>query len=265
MAWTRIDDKFLMNPKIQSAGVYGMALYLSGLIYSNTNLTDGYIPEVMLPALCGLSYQAPSKKVAGLLVDLNLWERVSGGYQIHDFLTFNKSKQEIDLLNKQRAENGAKGGRPTKQTETDLVTNPVTGLLSKQPPIIPNTLIPLSHKDLKDSTTTILDAHENLIDSVYQAYRREIGKEMTPAVIEGILAVIEDYPAEWFTEAFKEAARNNKQSWSYALAILKRWKTDGFKVDTRARKVNNGHKPAKSTSAELDEILAGAPIFAEDK
>ena len=265
MAWTRIDDKFLMNPKIQSAGAYGMALYLSGLIYSNTNLTDGYIPDVMLPVLCGLAYQTPSKKVAGLLVDLNLWERVSGGYQIHDFLTFNKSKQEIDLLNKQRAENGAKGGRPTKQTITGLVTEPLTGLPSKQPPINPNTLIPLYPNDLKDSTTTTLSAHENLIDSIYQAYRREIGKEMTDAVTDDILAVIDDYPPEWFAEAFKEAARNNKQSWSYARAILERWKVDGYKVDTRARKSNNWHKTAKPTSAALDEILAGAPIFAEDK
>lgn len=264
MAWTRIDDKFLMNPKIQSAGAYGMALYLSGLIYSNTNLTDGYIPDVMLPALCGLAYQTPSKRVASLLVDLNLWERVSGGYQIHDFLTFNKSKQEIDLLNKQRAENGAKGGRPAKQTETGLLTETLTGLLSKQPPINPNTLIPLYPNELKDSTTTDLSAPENLVDSIYRAYKRDIG-EMTPAVIDDILAVIDDYPADWFEESFKEAARNNKQSWSYALAILKRWKVDGYKVDTRLRKSNNGRKSTKPLSAGLDEILADAPIFAEDK
>ena len=264
MAWTRIDDKFLMNPKIQSAGVYGMALYLSGLIYSNTNLTDGYIPEVMLPALCGLSYQTPGKRIAGILVDLNLWERVSGGYQIHDFLTFNKSKQEIDLLNKQRAENGAKGGRPTKQTETGLLTELQTGLVSKQPPINPNTLIPLSHKDLKDTTTTISDAQNELIDSIVRAYEQEIGK-LTPAVTNDILAVIEDYPLEWFAEAFREAARNNKPNWRYAEGILKRWKVDGFKVDTRTKRTNNGHKPAKPMSAELDEILAGAPIFEEDK
>jgi len=260
MAWTRIDDKFLMNPKIQSAGAYGMALYLSGLIYSNTNLTDGYIPDVMLPALCGLAYQTPGKRVTNLLVDLNLWERVPGGYQIHDFLTFNKSKQEIDLLNKQRAENGAKGGRPAKQTETDLLT----GLLSKQPPINPNTLIPLSHKELKDTTTTILSAHDELVDSVVKTYEQEIGK-LTPTITADILAVIEDYPLEWFAEAFREAARNNKPNWRYAEGILKRWKVDGYKVDTRAKRVNNGHKPAKPLSAGLDEILADAPIFEEDK
>ena len=241
-----------------------MALYLSGLIYSNTNLTDGYIPDVMLPALCGLAYQTPSKKIAGLLVDLNLWERVPGGYQIHDFLTFNKSKQEIDLLNKQRAENGAKGGRPTKQTETGLLTETLTDLLSKQPPINPNTLIPLYPNDLKDSTTTVLRVQNDLVDSIVQVYEQEIGK-LTPTIMDDILAVIEDYPLDWFAEAFREAVRNNKPSWKYAEGILKRWKVDGFKVDTRTKRANNGHKPTKPLSAGLDEILAGAPIFAEDK
>jgi len=138
MAWTRIDDKFLMNPKIQSAGPYGMALYLSGLIYCNTNVTDGFIPDVMLPVLCGMAYQTASKRVADALVKLNLWERVEGGYQIHDFLSFNKSRDEIESLNKQRANNGAKGGRQAnqvaKQTGSDLVSKPV--------PINPNTLNP---------------------------------------------------------------------------------------------------------------------------
>ncbi len=108
MAWTRIDDKFLMNPKIQTAGPLGMALYLAGLIYANANLTDGFIVESMLPVLCGMAYQTPSKGMAQVLVNLNLWEKVEGGYQIHDFLEFNKSRDQIKTLNKQRAENGAK-------------------------------------------------------------------------------------------------------------------------------------------------------------
>ncbi len=142
MAWTRIDDKFLMNPKVQSAGAYGMALYLSGLIYCNTNLTDGFIPDVMLPVLCGLAFQTPSKKVADTLVALNLWERVDAGYQVHDFLSFNRSKEAIDLLNKQRAVNGAKHNPQVKQTDTGTGTGTGTGSGSNSVPIIPNTLIP---------------------------------------------------------------------------------------------------------------------------
>lgn len=150
MAWTRIDDKFLMNPKVQSAGVHGMALYLAGLIYCNSNLTDGFIPQSILPILYGMAFQTKKDKMEDRLVDLNLWELVEGGYQIHDFLKFNKSKHEIEILNRRRAINGAKGGRPANQRETDLLTKQdskqvskrETDLLTKQPPINPNTLIP---------------------------------------------------------------------------------------------------------------------------
>ena len=79
MAWTRIDDKFLLNPKIQTVGVHGMALYLSGLIYCNSNLTDGFILEGVLPMLCGMAYQTPAKKTADLLVEVNLWEKLKVG------------------------------------------------------------------------------------------------------------------------------------------------------------------------------------------
>lgn len=174
MAWTRIDDKFLMNPKVQSVGVHGMALYLAGLIYCNSNLTDGFIAISVLPMICGMAYQTPSRRIADRLVDANLWELVDGGYQIHDFLTFNKSKQEIELLNKQRANNGAKGGRPAKQTETDLLTNLQSKPVSKQPPIIPNTLIPI-----KESTTTppyIPPESDPKLEAFFFAYEKQFGK-----------------------------------------------------------------------------------------
>ena len=214
MAWTRIDDKFLMNPKIQSAGAYGMALYLSGLIYSNTNLTDGYIPDVMLPALCGMAYQTASKRVADALVKLNLWERVEGGYQIHDFLSFNKSRDEIESLNKQRANNGAKGGRQAnqvaKQTGSDLVSKPV--------PINPNTLNPNTLNQEKDKETAaaaaFYEANFGVMSSVIMA---EIDKAITETSL------------DWVLDAMREAVTHDVRKWSYVAKVLSTWKGTGRK------------------------------------
>ncbi len=252
MAWTRIDDKFLMNPKIQSAGAYGLALYLSGLIYCNTNLTDGYIPDVMLPALCGLAFQTPSKNIAKSLVDLNLWEHVPGGYLIHDFLTFNKSKVEIETLNKQRADNGAKGGRKPNRVANQNGKQTGSTLLTESEPINPNTLIPLLKQQPLSDARNVFSVYENSI------------AVLNPHMAEVLKSAIEDYSEDWVIEAIKEAVENNKRNWRYCEAVLRRWQVDGFKVDTRTKpKVNNnGHK---SLSPELDEILKGAPIFAEDE
>lgn len=247
MAWTRIDDKFLMNPKIQSAGVYGMALYLSGLIYCNTNLTDGHIPDVMLPVLCGLAYQTQSKRVADALVELNLWERVPGGYIVHDFLTFNKSRNQIESLNKQRAVNGTKHKLNASGTGTETGTGTGTGTGCKPVPIIPNTLIPL--KELTSTTTG--SARESEFGTVVKAYESEIGI-LTPAVADGLKLAMSEYPVAWFEPAFREAAHNNKRSWKYALAILKRWKADGFQVDSRPKTNGNGYRRNGNGSRKPD-------------
>ena len=259
MAWTRIDDKFLMNPKVQSVKVHGMALYLAGLIYCNSNLTDGFIANSMIPMICGMAYQTPAKRIADRLVEANLWEQVDGGYQIHDFLAFNKSKQEIEMLNKLRANNGAKGGRPAKPMETELLTNlqskPVTDMetkpVSKQPPINPNTLIPNTLKEVKQPPPP--DAREALIGVIFKSYEHEIGL-ITPAIADDIISALDDYPMEWFEDAFEEAARNNKRNWSYALAILKRWKVDGFKVDRRTKPSNESGQPARGSRRRTPEM-----------
>lgn len=275
MAWTRIDDKFLNNIKIQKAGALGMALYLAGLIHCNSNLTDGFIDADVLPALYGMTFQSKRNRTADKLVELKLWHKVRGGYCVNDFLDFNRSKEQIEVIKAKRAESGSKGGskpRATDETIPNQSDKQFAKQLDKQsdkqfakPGLKINTLIPnpLTHKDLKNPPP-LLDAHDELVESVVKTYEQEIGK-LTPAVTNDILAVIEDYPLEWFVEAFREAARNNKPNWRYAEGILKRWKVDGFKVDTRSKRANNGHKPAKPMSAELDEILAGAPIFEEDK
>jgi DnaD/phage-associated family protein len=242
MAWTRIDDKFLNNIKIQKAGALGMSLYLAGLIHCNTNLTDGFIDEEILPMLYGLSFQTPRNKSVERLVELKLWHRVDGGYEVNDFLDFNRSKSQIEIIKEKRAESGSKGGRISQAKDKQIakqIAKQINKQTLEQNPSI-NTLSPnpLTHKDLK-KPPPLLDAHDDLVDSIVKTYEQEIGK-LTPAVIDDILAVIEDYPLEWFEEAFKEASRNNKPNWRYALAILKRWKIDGYKVDTRTKRSNNG-------------------------
>ena len=101
MPWGRIDDTFWRHEKLQRAGPLGMALFAASISYCNDRLTDGFIPDVCLWQLLncqGLSdEQGPltTERVAEFLIDAGLWERVPGGYKIHDYLDYNKSKAEI--------------------------------------------------------------------------------------------------------------------------------------------------------------------------
>ena len=207
MAWTRIDGLFLKNPKIQRAGVYGMALYISGLIHCNNSMTDGFIDEALLPGLCGDAFQTPGKKIAQKLVEVGLWLEVDGGYMVNDFLDFNRSKDQIEIINQKRAKAGAKGGstkaanakQDDKQSASKVLANSKQDAKQNSTPNNLITLVPL-----KDTTTPPFNPPTNSDDSekpadprfdaLFMAYQSETGKspQFDAAEIELIAAMLTD-------------------------------------------------------------------------
>ena len=55
-------------------------------------------------------------------------------------------------------------------------------------------------------------------------------------IADELKAAINDYPAEWIPEAFKEAVKANVRKWNYTRAILERWKTSGRGETNKANK-----------------------------
>jgi DnaD/phage-associated family protein len=95
---------------------------------------------------------------------------------------------------------------------------------------------------LNKSLSTSLNKSTSLSNpppNVYKVFEQEIGI-ITMTVAEELKAAELDYPPEWMVDAFKEAAKNNKRSWKYAEAILKRWKAEGRGDKPKS----NGSKPS---------------------
>ncbi|MSQ11676.1 MAG: DnaD domain protein [Dehalococcoidia bacterium] len=63
--------------------------------------------------------------------------------------------------------------------------------------------------------------------SIVDLYEKSIGLVITPRIAEELKDAEQEYPAEWVGEAFDEAVRQNKRSWAYVAAILRRWKEGG--------------------------------------
>ena len=82
MPWSKIDDQFYDHPKTVAAGPLGIALFVCGLSYCSRYLTDGFILSAQVRRLINVD---DPLEVAEHLVEVGLWERHDGGYQVHDY------------------------------------------------------------------------------------------------------------------------------------------------------------------------------------
>lgn len=116
MSWVRIDDQAPTNRKLLRAGPAACWLWVCGLAYCQRHLTDGFIPDEVIPLLGVRSHYM--RLTSGLVV-AELWLREEGGYRIKDYLEYNQSRNQViakradDLRRKSKIPRGihAESGR----------------------------------------------------------------------------------------------------------------------------------------------------------
>jgi hypothetical protein len=113
MSWARLDDNIAHHPKILRAGPEAALFWVLCLTYSQRFLTDGHVPDAALGAV-GSWPAARARQLAAKLVQVRLLERCANGYQVHDFLDYNKpaavARAERDATSRARSQAGRKGG-----------------------------------------------------------------------------------------------------------------------------------------------------------
>mgnify|MGYP001591639902 CR=1 FL=1 len=89
MAWVRIHDAALTHPKLTGLVTltHPFTLWVWGLSYCQTHLTDGLIPRAAVPLAC--------KRAMQQLLDRRLWEHHDLWYKVHDYLDWNDSKDVV--------------------------------------------------------------------------------------------------------------------------------------------------------------------------
>lgn len=112
MAWVRIDDSAPTHPKMLKAGPAACWLWVAGLCYSQRHKTDGFVPVDSLSTLASVRFASSGARA---LVDAGMWEPVDGGWRIHDYATYQQSKQTIEekqaRIKAARTEAGRQGGK----------------------------------------------------------------------------------------------------------------------------------------------------------
>lgn len=107
--WSKVCDGWWSHPKTLRCSLAACGLWAKALAYSGDKLTDGFVPESVIPVLCGAD---PSDRPALIaeLVASGLWEKSDGGWRFHHFNDWNPTTEEVQLLREHRARAGRKGG-----------------------------------------------------------------------------------------------------------------------------------------------------------
>ena len=99
MAYATFDDDFWQNPKLQRLSDRAHRLYVRAIGYSAKWLTDGVLDATALDTLGN-----PSSRLCAELVNERCWEVIpDGGYQIHDYLVHNLSREQVEERRRQAA------------------------------------------------------------------------------------------------------------------------------------------------------------------
>lgn len=106
MPWFKIDDSFYDHPKVFDAPDCAVALWTRAGTWSARNLTDGFVPTGMPARFCDDHDTAVRE-----LLNRGLWKRARGGYQFHDWATYQPSSDTVKQLRQKRAEAGKRGGQ----------------------------------------------------------------------------------------------------------------------------------------------------------
>lgn len=121
MAWGKVDDKLYSSPKWMQVSKGGKALWVSALSWCMAQLTDGAVPKRTCSMLGASTQDARS------LVEAGLWTETQDGYQFHDWLDYQPSREQVLNERKAAGERQRRARERAKESrKSHGVTNSVT-------------------------------------------------------------------------------------------------------------------------------------------
>lgn len=93
--WVKLLDNFTEHPKVVEAGEDAAWVYVCGLLYCSRQLSDGFIPTGAVRILTG---RRNALALISVLVDVGLWEKAPGGWQVHDYEEHQRTRAEVEAI-----------------------------------------------------------------------------------------------------------------------------------------------------------------------
>lgn len=119
MPWAKFDDGCSDNLKTLTVWAHGpgplgaaaFGLDCRAIIYCARHLTDGFFARPVLDSWFPDRADDTPAQLVTILEEARRWEPVDGGWQIHDFLEYNPSREDVEAERAEKSRAGAKGGK----------------------------------------------------------------------------------------------------------------------------------------------------------
>jgi hypothetical protein len=105
MPWANLDDRFPTHPKVIGLTDGAFRLHVSGICYCAQYVTDGVIEAETVPLLMP-RYR---KQLLDELLRKGRWVPHPAGFEIHDYLDWNRSREQIEAERERKRKAGRKG------------------------------------------------------------------------------------------------------------------------------------------------------------
>jgi hypothetical protein len=125
--YIRVDVLLPSNPKVSGLGVASRWLLIELWCYCGLHLSDGFVPDAVWRKMGRSRDRQP-------LVANGFASRVSGGYQMHDYLEHQRSRAEVEEVSAKRSEAGKRSAEARARAKASVehsVEHPVEQTLNK--------------------------------------------------------------------------------------------------------------------------------------
>lgn len=238
-----VDDGAHAHRKINHAWALhrgALGLHLLGMSYCADQLTNGVVHDWFVAQK--LPHSRERRAIVTALVNAGLWEPVDDGYQIHDWLDFNPSREQIEQRRRKDRQ------RHKKPRASAGNPNGIHAESERIPPLAPareagrGTGMGSLHQDQGDPAVDAREATTNSVhpqlESVLGVFRDLDGQlEIEPAAIESQMRA---YPADFLRAAHevvawaREPGLRSKSASRLFGAALRRQVAGGFSRDATA-------------------------------
>jgi hypothetical protein len=131
MTWFKVDDAFHSHPKVLATDPAALGLWVVAGSWSSANLTDGFVPDHVLPRLL-----PDAATLARALVTNGLWRKVRGGHQFHDWAAYQPTAKSVRETREKRAAAGRIGGLTSGKRRSKREANREANASARASPIV---------------------------------------------------------------------------------------------------------------------------------